>query len=62
MPDIDPKLKLISKKEKKIFTSQVNKIAPQSAICYHKIPLQTIYINGTPLNIRNQYIEIRNKY
>ena len=40
----------------------VNKITSQSATCYHKIPLLTIYIHETPLHTRNQYTEIRNKY
>ena len=56
----DPKLRLISKK--KVFTSPVNRIMSQSAICCHKISLLTIYIHQTPLHIRNQYTEIRNKY
>ena len=40
----------------------VNRITSQSAACHHKIPLLTIYIHGTPLHTRHQYIEKRNNY
>ena len=40
----------------------VNRITSNSVTCYHKIPLLTFCIHGTPLHTRNQYTKIRNKY